>query len=74
MSERDDVPTDWFLAMAAAVDRVAYRGRVMPSPMTYKMTARFDDGLFDIDEDGNWRKIGPPNAPCRCLACVTSRR
>lgn len=42
--------------------------------ITYKVTARFDDGLYDVDEDGNWRKIGPPNPPCRCLYCVTSRR
>ena len=42
--------------------------------MTYKVRARFDDGLFDLDDDGNWRKIGPPNPPCRCLYCVTSGR
>lgn len=40
--------------------------------MTYKVTARFDDGLYDLDEVGNWRLIGPPDPQCRCLACMTS--
>lgn len=39
----------------------------------YIITAKFDDGLFDLDEDGNWRKIGPPDPPCRCLYCMTAR-
>ena len=43
-------------------------------PISYKVTARFDDGLYDLDEHGNWRKIGPPNPPCRCLYCMTSGR
>jgi hypothetical protein len=49
----------------------------LPAPeqnITYKVIAKFDDGVFDIDDDGNWRQIGPAPERCRCLACRLAGR
>ena len=42
--------------------------------MKYVVTARFDEGLFKLTKKGFWKKIGPMEEPCRCVACLLSGR
>ena len=72
----------WYAGAMSDAPKNGYGFDVLPlwplpspeQPITYKIIAKFDDGTFDIDEDGNWRRIGPAPERCRCLACRLAGR